>query len=358
MQRTIIIAEAGVNHNGDIEQALKLVDAASDAGADFVKFQTFRAEKIVTLDAPKADYQKKTTSTSKSQFEMLKKLELTLDDHHTIKSHCKKREIGFLSTPFDSDSVDFLVNKMNLKLLKVPSGEITNGPLLLHVARTGCKVILSTGMSTMADIEMALRILAFGYIEDSETPDFEKTLISYASSEGQQSLRENVTLLHCTTEYPAPFNEINLRVIGTLKNTFSLPVGYSDHSVGIEVSIAAVALGATIIEKHFTLDRNLPGPDHKASLEPHELQNMVSTIRNIEIAMGNPEKIPTASELKNRKIARKSIVASKSIVQGEYFTPENITTKRPGEGISPINYWSLLDTKASVNFEIDEKVTQ
>ncbi len=343
-RRTLIIAEAGVNHNGSVEMALELVDAAASAGADVVKFQTFQADRGVSSYAPKADYQKATTGTTESQLEMVRRLELDLKTHRRLLERCRERGIAFLSTPCDAPSVDLLVGELGLKIIKIPSGEITNGPLLLHIARTQSKMILSTGMSTLGEIEEALGVLAFGLLAKGRSPSRQAFQEAYISDKGQEALQEKVTLLHCTTEYPAPFEEVNLKVIETLRRAFCLPVGYSDHTEGIAVPIAAVALGATVIEKHFTLDRSLPGPDHRASLEPEELGAMVRSVRQIERAVGGSKKIPTPSEFRNRAIARKSLVAAKQIEEGECFSPENVTAKRPGDGMSPMESWNIFGT--------------
>ncbi|MCL6479860.1 MAG: N-acetylneuraminate synthase, partial [Peptococcaceae bacterium] len=337
-----IIAEAGVNHNGSLDMALQLIDAAYDSGADAVKFQTFRADKIVCKEAQKAEYQAKTTSASETQYDMLKKLELDRRSHEVLIEYCRQKGIDFLSTPFDAGSVDLLVNVFKLPRLKISSGDITNAPLLLKVARSGRAVILSTGISTLGEVESALGVLAFGYTKTGEAPSVESFQNAYCSEKGQEALREKVVLLHCTTEYPSPFGGINLLAMDTLKNAFGLPVGLSDHSPGIAVSIAAAARGAAVIEKHFTLDRNLPGPDHKASLEPNELKKMVQSIRQVEEALGSSRKIPAPSELKNKPVVRKSLVAAKSIKPGEVFTEDNITVKRSGGGISPMYYWDWL----------------
>jgi len=351
-----IIAEAGVNHNGSLDTALKLVDAAADAGADAVKFQTFRAEMVISEYAPKAEYQKQTTGNSGSQLEMVRRLELDAEAHFKLKQRCTERKISFLSTPFDEDSVNLLVHNLGIRTLKIPSGEITNAPLLLFMARTGCSLFMSTGMSTLGEIEEALGVLAFGFLNQETLPSREAFKKAFFSEEGQKILKQKVTLLHCTTEYPAPFNEVNLGVIRTLRLAFALPVGYSDHTEGISVPIAAVALGASIIEKHFTLDKTLPGPDHKASLEPNELSMMVQSIRRVEDALGNSKKIPTFSELKNQSIARKSLVAKHEIAQGISFSEKNITVKRPGDGISPMLFWDFIGKKASRHFLKDEKI--
>ena len=332
MNKTLIIAEAGVNHNGNLEIAHKLIDAAKEAGADYVKFQTFKSEKVVSRFAEKADYQKETTSSNESQLEMVKKLELGVDAHHDLMVYCKHSGIEFLSTPFDLDSIE-LLHQLGLSIFKVPSGEITNYPYLKALAKFNKKIIISTGMATLGEIEDALIVLT------ENGTDY-----------------HNITILHCNTEYPTPFEDVNLRAMQTIRQAFELPVGYSDHTRGIEVPIAAVALGAVVIEKHFTLDRNLPGPDHKASLEPDELKMMVSAIRNIEQALGHGIKCPSPSEKKNLPIARKSIVAACTIKKGEAFTEENITTKRPGNGVSPMRWDEILGLKAKKKFEADENI--
>jgi N,N'-diacetyllegionaminate synthase len=328
--RTFIIAEAGVNHNGDLQLAKKLIDIALEAGVDAVKFQTFKAENLVSQRAPKAEYQKQTTEVAESQFKMLKKLELSFDDFVEMKSYCDQKKLLFLSSPFDLESIDWLA-KMKMPIYKVPSGEITNLPYLLKIAAVGKPVIMSTGMSRLDEIETAVNVLQ------------------------AHGCRE-VTLLHCTTEYPAPYAEVNLKALGTLKEKFNLPVGYSDHTKGIEIPVAAVAMGAAVIEKHFTLDRGLPGPDHQASLEPLELKAMVAAIRNVELALGSGEKKLTESEKKNVAVARKSIVAKTRIKKGEEFSEENLAVKRPGDGISPMRWFDVLGRKASRDFEEDELI--
>ena len=354
--KTYIIAEAGVNHNGNIEIARQLVDVAAAAGADAVKFQTFKAGNVISKYAPKADYQKKTTAGTESQLDMVRKLELDEAAHLILIEHCQLRNIEFLSTPFDLASIDLLADKLNLPLLKIPSGEITNGPYLLHIARTGKPVILSTGMSSLGEIETALGVLAFGYLSASDQPSCENFFHTYCSSAGQNILAQKVTLMHCTTEYPAPFDEINLRALATMQTAFGLPVGLSDHTQGIAVSIAAVALGAKIIEKHFTLNKNLPGPDHKASLEPAELTAMITAIKQVEAALGNRQKVPMPSELMNRDIARKSLFAAVPIQKGEAFTLNNLTAKRPGNGLSPMQYWEVIGKRAKKDYDPDEPI--
>lgn len=349
---TLIIAEAGVNHNGSEELALKLVNVAYEAGADIVKFQTFKAKNLVTEKAVQASYQITNTKKQESQLEMLQRLELSWEAHHALVKHCNNLGIEFLSTAFDSESLSFLVNDLGVKRLKIPSGELTNAPLVLEHARTGCNIIVSTGMATLSEIENALGVIAFGYVaEKNDIPSCEAFQKAYASEQGQKVLKEKVVILHCTTEYPAPLEEINLRVMDTLQNAFDLPAGYSDHSEGIMIPVAAVARGAVIIEKHFTLDKNMPGPDHKASLNPDELNAMVKAVRQVEMALGHKVKTPTVSEIKNKSVARKSLVAATSIAIGESFSPENVTIKRPGTGMSPYSYWELIGKESTENYQ-------
>ena len=327
---TFIIAEAGPNHNGDFETALRLVDAAKRAGVDCVKFQTFVSEELISKRAEKAEYQKKTTGADESQYEMLKKLELSFDQFRELKKYCDETGIMFLSTPFDIPSVHFL-QELDIAFWKIPSGEITNYPYLVEIAKTHKDVVMSTGMSEMEEIAAAIKVL-----------------------------RENgagrISLLHCNTEYPTPFEDVNLRAMDTLRDAFGVPVGYSDHSLGISVPIAAAARGAQIIEKHFTLDKNMVGPDHKASLEPQELCDMVSAIRNIEKALGSAEKKPSASEKKNMAVARKSIVARTAIRAGEILTEQNLAVKRPGSGISPMRWNEIVGTIARKDYIEDELI--
>jgi N,N'-diacetyllegionaminate synthase len=330
--KTIIIAEAGVNHNGDMDKAVQLIAAAASAGADFVKFQTFKAEKLATRNAKKADYQLVATGEAESQFEMLRKLELSIEQHEFLISECRQHGIGFFSTAFDTGSFDMLV-KMGLDQVKIPSGELTNLPLLRYMTRLGMPVMLSTGMATLGEIEAALYA-----IEQAGTP------------------RHLVTVLHCTTEYPAPMADVNLRAMVSMKAALGVEVGYSDHTPGIEIPVAAVALGARVIEKHFTLDRTLPGPDHQASLEPHELKAMVDAIRNVEVALGDGVKRPSASELKNKPIARKSLVAIRTIRAGESFSADNVGTKRPGTGISPMRWDEVMGRPSPRDFTVDELI--
>lgn len=330
--RTLIIAEAGVNHNGDLGLARQLIDAAAEAGADLVKFQTFNADRLATRTAQKAGYQTQTTGSKESQHEMLRRLELTAEIHKELIAHCAVRSIGFFSTGFDIESVDLLL-RLGQDHFKIPSGEITNLPYLRHIGRLGKAVILSTGMATLGEIEAAIDVL-----EQAGTP------------------RANITVLHCTTEYPTPMTEVNLRAMRSIHTAFGVAVGYSDHTPGIEVAIAAVAMGASVIEKHFTLDRNLPGPDHKASLEPAELRAMVAAIRNIEVALGDGIKRLTPSEARNKPIARKSLVANRAIKAGEVFSAENITAKRPGTGISPMRWDEVIGRTAPRDFAADELI--
>jgi N-acetylneuraminate synthase len=356
---TIIIAEAGVNHNGDEKLAFKLVDAAYQAGADIVKFQTFKAKNLVTENAEQADYQITNTGKQESQLAMLSRLELSYESHHKLVDHCSKLGIEFLSTAFDSDSLVFLVNELGLTRLKIPSGEITNAPLVLEHARTGCDLIVSTGMATLSEVEAVLGVIAFGYTEVKTAEPSELAFQqAYASEVGQLALKQKVTILHCTTEYPAPMAEINLKAMDTLGRAFELPAGYSDHSEGITIPIAAVARGAVLIEKHFTLDKNMEGPDHKASLEPQELIAMVKAIRQVEVALGVGVKSPTVSEVKNKAIARKSMVASKEIKSGEIFTADNLTIKRPGSGLSPYRYWELLNKPATKDYQLGDLILE
>jgi N-acetylneuraminate synthase len=353
---TLIIAEAGVNHNGSIDMALQLIDAARAAGADAVKFQTFKSESVVSRHALKADYQVSTTGGGESQLDMVRRLEFDLATHRRLVEYCAKVDIRFLSTPFDELSVEMLVDELNLPLLKIPSGEITNALLLMKVARTGRPVILSTGMSNLGDIELALGVLALGYLGEGHTPSIDAFYDAYRSAAGQAILKDKLTLLHCTTEYPAPFVDVNLKVMDTLRAAFDLPVGYSDHTPGIAVPIAAVARGAVVIEKHFTLDRQLPGPDHLASLEPDALAAMVEGIRETELALGHGSKYATPSEARNQPVARKSLVAARTIARGDAFSAENLTAKRPGLGVSPMHFWSYLGKRATRNYAPDDLI--
>jgi N-acetylneuraminate synthase len=350
-----IIAEAGVNHNGSVQTAMQLVDAAVAAGADAVKFQTFKAEKLVTQSASKAEYQKQTTGEAESQLAMLRKLELKYEFHFQLRDYCQRQGIEFLSTAFDIDSLAFLANELGISRLKIPSGEITNGPFLLAHAQTGKDIIVSTGMSTLGEVETALGVLAFGFL-GWERPSREAFQKAYSEQAGQAVLKEKVTLLHCTSEYPTPMADVNLRAMDVLQQAFGLPIGYSDHTEGLVVPIAAVARGAVLIEKHFTLDRSQKGPDHQVSLEPDELKQMVRDIRGVEQALGRPNKMPQAVELQNRTVVRKSLVAAESIVAGEKFSAENLTSKRPGTGLSPMEYWRLLGQTSRQDYRTDDLI--
>jgi N-acetylneuraminate synthase len=345
---TLIIAEAGVNHNGDEDLAVKLIDTAYISGADIVKFQTFNSKKLATNEAKQAEYQLTSFGKQASQLDMLSRLELSYGAHRRLVDYCSSLGIEFMSSAFDSESLDFLVSDLKLTRLKIASGELTNAPFLLEHAKTQCDLIVSTGMATLAEIETALGVLAFGYTTSAETlPTPEAFAMAYASEAGQRALKAKVILLHCTTEYPAPVDEVNLGAMNTLTSAFGLCAGYSDHTEGISIAIAATACGAVIIEKHFTLDRNLEGPDHKASLEPDELTAMIKGIRQVELALGDGIKRITLSEMKNKEVARKSIVAECDIAEGEIFTTNNIAIKRPGTGKSPYLYWEVLGSHAT-----------
>lgn len=333
MKKTLIIAEAGVNHNGDIELAKKLIDAAANAGVDYVKFQTFNSKKLVSKNAQKAKYQKENTGNiSESQLDMLQNLELSRDMHLELIMHCKTQDIKFLSSGFDLESIDFL-NELNIDLFKVPSGEITNLPYLRKIGSLGKPIIISTGMADIKDIKAALDVIL--------------------SSGGNL---HDITILHCNTEYPTPMRDVNLKAMNSIKDIFNVNVGYSDHTLGIEIPIAAVAMGAIVIEKHFTLDNTMEGPDHKASLEPDELKAMVNAIRNIEVALGHGRKEPSISEKKNKVVARKSIVANTEIKKGDIFTELNLTVKRPGLGITPMKWDELIGQKSNKNYQEDDLI--
>lgn len=355
-----VIAEAGVNHNGDLDRALAMVDAAAAAGADAVKFQTFKPEALASRHAAQAEYQIRNEGGSHdspdSQLAMLKRLTLSFDNHHALLARCKERNIEFLSSPFDPDSARFLIEEMALPRLKLGSGELTNGPLLLQVAQAGRPLILSTGMATLNEIREALEVVAFGLLNNETNPSRAAFGNAFKDTQGQALLKKNITLLHCTTEYPCPLDQVNLRAMDTLAETFGLPVGYSDHTLGIHVSLAAVARGAQVIEKHFTLDRQLPGPDHLASLEPEELKAMVERIRDISLALGSADKTPSPSEQNNMVVARKSLIAAQTIRSGEAFTADNVTIKRPGNGRSPMDYWEILGQPARQNYDADEVI--
>lgn len=353
-RRTFIIAEAGVNHNGELDIALRLVDAAADAGADCVKFQTFQADRLASAMAPKAAYQQATTGAEDSQLEMLKRLELSRSAHLKLMERCKERGLVFLSTPFDHLSLSFLVDDLRLQSIKLGSGELTNAPLLYAAGRTGKDLLVSTGMGTLAETEEALGAIACGAL--ARAPSRAAFAAALESAEGKELIARRVALLHCVTEYPSPVEESNLRAMETLRGAFGLRVGYSDHTSGVAVAIAAAALGAEVIEKHLTLDRTLPGPDHRASLEPGELRDLVLAIRQVEAALGDGVKAPRPSEMKNITVARKSLVAACAIKEGEPFTTENLTTKRPGNGRSPFELWDLLGKPATRNYRPDELI--
>ncbi|WP_417845224.1 N-acetylneuraminate synthase [Thalassospira povalilytica] len=346
-----VIAEAGVNHNGSINMAIELVDAAVEAGADAVKFQTFRADRLASKNAAKAPYQEKSTDQAESQFDMLKKLELTPEMHDALVKHCAKVGIEFMSTPFDEASARYLVEEVGVKRLKIPSGEITNAPYLLSLARLNVPLIVSTGMSSLEEVKEAVRIIAFGFSHSEGAFD-----PNWRDDEVLSSFSSRLSLLHCTTEYPAPVSEVNLRAIDQLRDSFPLPIGFSDHTEGIHIPLAAVGRGAVVIEKHFTLDRNLLGPDHKASLEPAELTTMVKCLRDAYLAMGDGDKKPASSEEKNIPIVRKSIVARTQIAVGDLLSAENLAVKRPGTGISPMRWWDVIGTRATRNFDVDELI--
>lgn len=353
MNRTFIIAEAGVNHNGNTTMAKELVALAKDAGADAVKFQTFKAEQLASIHAPKAAYQKQTTQEAQSQFQMLKELELSHNAHVELFEYCQKLNIEFLSTPFDVNSLHYLIKNFNIRCIKLASGDIVTGPLLMAAALNQRPIILSTGMSNLEEIELALKIIAYGLTNPNGQPSSAVLKSFRANPAIQMRLQQTVCLLHCVTEYPAPFADVNLLAMQTMRKHFGLPVGLSDHTEGIAVALAAVALGAKVIEKHFTLDKFLQGPDHKASLGPDELIAMVKGIRQIELAMGCADKKPVQSELKNRDIARKSLIVTRDIRAGEVFTTQNLGMKRPGTGISPMLYWDYLGKTSTKDYMKD-----
>lgn len=332
MGKVLFIAEAGVNHNGDILLAKKLVDLAAEAGADIVKFQTFKAESLVTSTAKMAEYQVQNTKKEESQLEMLKRLELKFEDFIELQKYCREKNIGFLSTGFDLEAMEFL-KTLKMGLWKVPSGEITNLPYLEFIGKCNEETIISTGMANLDEVKAAVDVVV-----------------------NSGTSKDKITVLHCNTDYPTRFEDVHLNAMKTIKEKLGVKIGYSDHTPGVEVSVAAVALGATVIEKHFTLDKNLPGPDHKASLSPDEFKTLISQIRNIEKALGRSEKIPSAGEEKNIKVARKSIVAKKNISLGEIFTTDNLTVKRPGNGINPMKWYEIIGKKASKNYQEDELI--
>ncbi len=353
--QTCVIAEAGVNHNGSVERAHQLVDAAADAGADAVKFQTFKAERLASATAQKAAYQVRETGSAESQLDMLRALELSPDAHVELMQHCDDRRIEFLSSPFDEESLALLV-KLGVERLKLGSGELTNAPILLAAARSGLRVLLSTGMATMAEVEDALGALSFGHLHPQSAPSRSAFADAWASDAGRAWAQGHITVLHCTTEYPSPVAEANLLAMLTMHDRFGVEVGYSDHTVGHTTCLAAVALGATVIEKHVTLDRNLPGPDHKASIEPGDLKQLVDAIRAVEVALGDGIKAPVAYEIDNLAVARKSIVAAAPIRRGEVITAAQLAVKRPGTGRSPFDLWSVIGSIAKRDYQADELI--
>ncbi|MBU6953034.1 N-acetylneuraminate synthase [Hahella sp. HN01] len=362
--KTLIIAEAGVNHNGDEAMAHQLIEVASVAGADVVKFQTFKADLLATAEAPKAAYQKRGSQAEESQLQMLRQLELEYAVFRRLRDECDRRGIGFMSTAFESRSLKFLVDELGVEQLKIPSGEITNAPFLLEHAAAVRKsekgrLILSTGMATLGEVESALSALAFGLLAESgEPPSPEAFEAAWGCREGREAVRAKVTLLHCTTDYPTPFDDVRLRVMQSYRQAFGVRAGYSDHTQGVAIALAAAALGADVVEKHFTLDRNLPGPDHMASLEPDELQQMVAGIRAIEQALQESVKVPSKAEMANRKVARKSLVAARAIKKGEPFDALNVAVSRPGGGMSPFLYWRLLGGSATRDYQAGELICE
>lgn len=355
---TYIIAEAGVNHNGSHEMACQLVDIAKEAGADAVKFQTYNTDLLVTKEAKQAEYQTHNLGVTTSQYEMLKKLELSYEEFQKLSTYCDVQNIEFLSTPFDSGSVDFLVDNIHIKTIKIPSGELTNSPFIHYIATKRLPIILSTGMATMEEIHDALSFIAFGLAFPKKSIEIKQVQTFYRTKEAKQLLNEFVTVLHCTTSYPTKPVDVNLLSMDYLLDELHTKIGFSDHSEGILIPIAAVAKGASLIEKHFTIDKTLPGPDHKASLNPTELKEMITGIRLIEEALGSYKKEPTNEEFKNRIPARKSIVANKAIKSGEVYTTGNIITKRPGTGMAPILYWSILGEKALKDYKEGDMIEE
>lgn len=354
-KRCLIIAEAGVNHNGSVDLAHQLVDAAADAGADVVKFQTFRANSLVSRSAPKAAYQNRQTDANESQLDMLKALELSEAAHRELLSHCADRGVEFMSSPFDAASLDFLIS-LGVRRIKLGSGELTNAPMLLAVGQSGLPLILSTGMSMLSEVEAALGVLSFGYANNGTQPSRQAFVSAWASPVERKQALGKVSLLHCTTEYPAPRDQVNLRAMTTLRAAFGTQCGFSDHTEGIAIALAAVAMGASIVEKHFTLDRALPGPDHKASLEPTAFRAMVDGIREIESALGDGVKVPVPVELPNMLVARKSLVATRAIQKGHAITADAVTIKRPGTGLSPFDYWDVVGSVARVDYGFDDLI--
>jgi N-acetylneuraminate synthase len=358
MKPIYIIAEAGVNHNGNIDLAYKLVDLAVAAEADAVKFQTFVADSLVTKSAKKADYQIESCDSEETQYSMLKRLELKQSEFLDLQKYCLEKKIDFLSTAFDQESLNFLYKDLKLPILKIPSGELTNAPFVLEHAKTGCDLILSTGMADIKEIKMALSVIAYGLLNktDRSTPSIASFKKAYKSKEGQEALIKKITILHCTTQYPTPLEDVNLHAIETIRNSLGLRVGYSDHTQGITVPIAAAALGATIIEKHFTIDCNMDGPDHRASLNPKKLKEMIKAIRSTELALGSHRKKIAESENLNKAVIRKSIVATQDIKKGDTLNETNIGIMRPGKGLSPYLYWEIIGSKARSQFKIGDYI--
>lgn len=355
--RVYIIAEAGVNHNGDVSLAKELIDIASDAGADAIKFQTFIATEVISIHANQADYQVKNTGLQESQLAMVKKLELPLDDFKALYLYAKNKGITFLSTAFDPVSLKFLVKDCNIPLIKIPSGEITNAPLLFACARYNMPIVLSTGMANLDEIERALAVLSYGWVHESEPESLQECIDFYQTEDGIRALYKNITILQCITEYPAPYKDTNLKAMQAIADKFHCPIGLSDHSLGLHIPVAAVAMGATIIEKHFTINQNLPGPDHKASLSPDELKTMIHYIRDVEAAFGDGHKQARDSEKKNMTIARRSIVAADNLKKDEVYAMSNITCKRPGSGVSAMLYWDYLGKECNNEYKVDELIT-
>lgn len=358
MTKIYIIAEVGVNHNGSLKLAKELVLVAKEAGADAVKFQTFKAENLVTKEARQADYQVENLGEATSQYAMLKKLELTFDEFVELHAFCKEQNIAFLSTPFDFESVDFLLDQLAMPTVKIPSGELTNAPFIHYIATKQRPLILSTGMAIVEEIHEALAFIAYGLAYPQQTVNIAEVQEFYKMPAAKELLQKYVTVLHCTTQYPAPISSINLKAMNEMRETFQVPIGFSDHSEGIVIPIGAAAMGATVIEKHFTLDKKMEGPDHVASLNPKELKAMVQGIREIEEALGDGVKEPTAVELQNRQPARKSLVAKKAIQAGEVFSHTNLTVKRPGNGIAPSQYWVYIGKAASKSYAEDAMIDE
>ncbi len=351
--KTYIIAEAGVNHNGSFDMAKQLIDVAIESGAHAVKFQTFLSEEVIAKDTPKCGYQIEQTGSDESQLEMIQKLQLSFDQKRELFEYGRSKGIEVLSTPFDLQSLEFLLD-LKMSRIKIASGEITNPLLLLNAGKSQKPVILSTGMSTLKDIQTALEILVFGYLNNGDEPSYENFTKAFCTAEGQDLLKEKVTILHCTTNYPAPYDELNLNVIETMQKAFRVDVGYSDHSKGFLASCIAVSKGATIVEKHFTLDNDLPGPDHKASLNPQDLKDLVINIKKTEEMLGRSEKIPSHGELETAALVRRSIVAGGDISEGEVFTEENLKLKRPGTGLGPENYFDLIGKESKKTYKLDD----